>query len=265
LPSVGAGNVLGDIIKSQKFHVTRLHKIFRQEACSEIVSAAHNIINAIDAFPPALHSFSEINPSKDFHFLETKDPSDCLEKIITLCQQYLPTWYNIDPISDVQILVPVHKGIIGTENLNTTLQNTFIQREYGTTWTQFRIGDKIIQTRNNYEKNIFNGDLGRILHINGSDYTATVKFNGETVSLNKNNLSDMSLAYAISIHKSQGSEFPIVVIALLRQHYIMLQRNLLYTAITRGSNKVFIVGDPLAYSIAIQNKERATRLTGLYF
>ncbi|MDR1890819.1 MAG: ATP-dependent RecD-like DNA helicase [Puniceicoccales bacterium] len=264
LPSVGPGNVLGDIIKSGKFHVTRLNRIFRQEACSEIVSVAHNIIHAVEDCPEVMYSFGDINPCRDFHFINAETPEVCLEKITLLCQKYLPMWYNVDPINDVQILVPVHQGIIGTENLNITLQNIFIPREYGVPWTQFRIMDKIIQIRNNYEKNIFNGDLGNITHLNDDDHTATAKFGDEVVALNKGNLSDIHLAYAISIHKSQGSEFPIVIIALLKQHYIMLQRNLLYTAITRGKNKVFLVGDPRAYSIAIQNKERTKRLTGLY-
>jgi exodeoxyribonuclease V alpha subunit len=264
LPSVGPGNVLGDIIKSKKFYVTRLDRIFRQEACSEIVSVAHNIIHAVEDCPEIMHSFGDINPSRDFHFIEAETPEICLEKITLLCQKYLPMWYNIDPINDVQVLVPVHQGIVGTENLNTTFQNIFISKEYGVPWTQFRIADKIIQIRNNYEKNIFNGDLGNITYLNDDDHTAMAKFGDEVVCLSKGNLSDIHLAYAISIHKSQGSEFPIVIIALLKQHYIMLQRNLLYTAITRGKNKVFIVGDPRAYSIAAQNKERMKRLTGLY-
>jgi exodeoxyribonuclease V alpha subunit len=264
LPSIGPGSVLDDMIRSGKFCVTCLRKIFRQGECSSIISVAHGIINASDVLPTTVKSFENVDPANDFHFIETCDPDDCLEKIATLCQKYLPMWYNVDPVGDVQVLVPVHKGTIGTENLNGTFQNIFIGSEYGTPWTHFRIGDKVIQMKNNYEKNIFNGDLGRIVYLNGDDHGATVNFNGETVSLTKNNMADMNLAYAISIHKSQGSEFPIVVVALLRQHYIMLQRNLLYTAITRGKNKVFIVGDPMAYSIALQNKERAHRLTGLY-
>ncbi|MDR1595492.1 MAG: ATP-dependent RecD-like DNA helicase [Puniceicoccales bacterium] len=264
LPSIGPGSVLDDMIRSEKFCVTCLRKIFRQEECSSIVSVAHSILGSSNSHPATVRSFSEINPSDDFHFVETCDPDDCMGKITTLCRKYLPTWYNVDPINDVQVLVPVHKGIIGTENLNSTFQNIFVDKEFGTNWTQFRIGDKVIQTKNNYEKNIFNGDLGRITHLDGDDCSAIVNFSGETVSLSRNNLSDMNLAYAISIHKSQGSEFPIVVIALMKQHYVMLHRNLLYTAITRGKNKVFIVGDPIAYSVAMQNREKMQRLTGLY-
>ncbi|MDR3144172.1 MAG: ATP-dependent RecD-like DNA helicase [Puniceicoccales bacterium] len=264
LPSVGPGNVLGDMIKSGKFHVTRLNRIFRQEACSEIVSVAHAIMNSGNNCPTSVRSLDAIDPARDFHFIEAETPEDCLEKIAELCKKYLPVWYNVDPIEDVQVLVPVHRGTVGTENLNATLQNVFVEMERGATWTQLRIGDKVIQTRNNYDKNIFNGDLGRVLFLDGDGHSAAVKFNGEVVSLDRKNLSDVALAYAISIHKSQGSEFPIVIVALLRQHYIMLQRNLIYTAITRGRNKVFIVGDPVAYASAIQNKERAARLTGLY-
>ncbi|MDR2737898.1 MAG: ATP-dependent RecD-like DNA helicase [Puniceicoccales bacterium] len=264
LPSVGPGNVLGDIIRSGKFHVTRLNKIFRQEACSEIVAVAHDIIRSEITYPVSVRSFEAIDPSRDFHFMESETPEDCLEKVMTLCRKYLPVWYNVDPIDDVQILVPVHRGSIGTESLNATFQDAFVPKEYGAPWTPFRVGDKVIQTKNNYEKNIFNGDLGRIMHLDGETHSVTVKFGAEIVTLGKLNLTDLGLAYAISIHKSQGSEFPIVVIALLRQHYVMLQRNLLYTAITRGRNKVFIVGDPKAYGIATQNRERARRLTGLY-
>jgi exodeoxyribonuclease V alpha subunit len=264
LPSVGPGNVLGDIINSGKFHVTRLNRIFRQEACSEIISIAHGVINSTAACPAAIQSLGEIDPMGDFHLIEARTAEDCVEKIKTLCKTHLPMWYNVDPVDDVQILVPVHRGAVGTENLNSAFQEMFVPAEYGVDWTPFRIGDKVIQTRNNYEKNIFNGDLGRIIYLNGDEFTATVKFSEGTVQLSRNNLSDMSMAYAISIHKSQGSEFPIVVIALQRQHYIMLQRNLLYTAITRGKNKVFVVGDPDAYAIAIGNRERAERLTGLF-
>lgn len=264
LQSVGPGNVLGDIIRSQKFPVTRLNKIFRQDACSEIVSVAHDIINSVDSRPTTVQSINEINPLHDFHFIESTTPEDCLEKIIALCKDHLPKWYNIDPIDDVQILVPVHKGTIGTENINTAMQNTFIDNSCCSSWTTYRIGDKVIQSKNNYDKNIFNGDLGRIQYIDDTDNATTIRFNDDCVTLNKSNMADINLAYAISIHKSQGSEFPVVIIAILRQHYIMLQRNLIYTAITRGKNKVFIVGDPTAYSIAVNNKERAQRLTGLY-
>jgi exodeoxyribonuclease V alpha subunit len=155
LPSIRQGNMLGDVIKSEKFRVTRLKRIFRQEACSEIVSVAHNIIDAVEDYPEVAHSFENIDPSRDFHFIKAETSEICLEKIILLCQKYLPLWYNVDPINDVQILVPVHQGIIGTENLNTTFQNIFIPKEYGGPWTQFRIKDKIIQIRNNYEKKYF--------------------------------------------------------------------------------------------------------------
>jgi exodeoxyribonuclease V alpha subunit len=138
LPSVGPGNVLGDIIKSKKFHVTRLRIIFRQEACSEIVSVAHEIINAANSLPKIVHSVDEIEPRNDFHFIESDSPEDCLEKIKILCQKCLPAWYNVDPLEDVQILVPVQRGIVGTENLNLTLQKAFIPKEYGVSWIEFK-------------------------------------------------------------------------------------------------------------------------------
>ena len=264
LPSVGPGNVLGDIIKSKKFPVTQLRRIFRQGKCSEIISVAHDIVNSVETFPKCSKSFAEIDPTHDFNFIESTDADDCLQKITELCNTHLQKWYNVDPLNDVQILVPVHKGTIGTENINNVLQDIFVDKQFGVEWTKFRIGDKVMQTKNNYEKNIFNGDLGKVIYLNDDERTATIQFNDDTVVLNNSALCDLTLAYAISIHKSQGSEFPVVIIALLRQHYIMLQRNLLYTAITRGRNKVFIIGDPDSYALASHNKERANRMTGLY-
>ena len=264
LPSVGPGNVLGDLIHSRKFPVTRLSRIFRQESCSEIITTAYDIIHSNSKIPSTVTSIAQIDPTKDFHFIATESYDDCLNTILSLCKNYLPQWYHIDPLNDVQVLVPTHKGTVGTENINHQFQNTFVDRVYGVSWTHFRMGDKVMQSRNNYEKNIFNGDLGRISYLHTEDETANVVFGNDVVSLNKSGLNDLTLAYAISIHKSQGSEFPVVIIGLLKQHYIMLQRNLLYTAITRGKNKVFVVGDPAAYSIAVQNKERAQRMTGLY-
>jgi exodeoxyribonuclease V alpha subunit len=264
LPSVGPGNILNDLISSQIFTVSRLNKIFRQEGCSDIVATAYAIRNDDTDFPyHAVHQVSQLDPRRDVHFLLASNPEDCAEKVVSLCKKYVPQWYNIDPINDVQILVPMHKGTVGTDSLNRLLQDTFVDRSFGTDWIQFRVGDKVIQTKNNYDKGIFNGDSGRILHINSDDREIVVQFNQETVTLSRANINDLSLAYAISIHKSQGSEFPVVIIPLLKQHFIMLQRNLIYTAITRGKNKVFMVGDIDAYGIAVKNNKTDTRLTGL--
>ncbi|MDR1255896.1 MAG: ATP-dependent RecD-like DNA helicase [Puniceicoccales bacterium] len=264
LPSVGPGNVLNDLINSQIFTVSRLNKIFRQEGCSDIVATAYAIRNDDTSFPyHAVHQLSQLDPRRDVHFLLTTNADDCAEKVAALCQKYIPQWYKIDPINDIQILVPMHKGTIGTEALNKLLQDTFIDQSFGTNWTQFRMGDKVIQTKNNYDKGIFNGDHGRILYINNDDKEIVVQFNQDSVTLSHSNINDLSLAYAISIHKSQGSEFPVILIPLLKQHFIMLQRNLIYTAITRGKNKVFLIGDMDAYNIAVKNNKTDARLTGL--
>ncbi|MDR2436227.1 MAG: ATP-dependent RecD-like DNA helicase [Puniceicoccales bacterium] len=264
LPSVGPGNVLNDLINSQIFDVSRLNKIFRQEGCSDIVATAYAIRNDDIRYPySAANQPSQLDPRRDMHFLLATNADDCAEKVVLLCKKYIPQWYKVDPISDVQVLTPMHRGTIGTECLNRLLQDTFVESPFGTDWTQFRVGDKVIQTRNNYDKNIFNGDLGRVLHINNSDKEMVVQFHQDTVTLSRANINDISLAYAISIHKSQGSEFPVVIVPLLKQHFIMLQRNLIYTAITRGRNKVFLVGDTDAYSIAVKNNKTDARLTGL--
>lgn len=264
LPSVGPGNVLNDMIHSELFAVSRLNKIFRQEGCSDIVKVAYAIRNNDPAcMYPYVDDPERIDPRQDIHFLLSSDPQDCADKVVALCQNYIPRWYNVDPINDIQILVPMHKGAAGTESLNRTLQDTFIDKSYGADWTEFRVGDKVIQVKNNYDKGIFNGDLGRVTNILSNEKELTVQFNQDTVTLARSGLNDLSLAYAISIHKSQGSEFPVVIIPLLKQHYIMLQRNLIYTAITRGKNKVFIVGDSEAYDIAVRNDRTEARSTGL--
>ncbi len=264
LPSVGPGNVLNDMIYSGLFTVSKLNKIFRQENCSDIVKVAYAIRNNDVSYPyPCAEDFSQIDPKRDIHFLLSPDPQDCANKIVSLCQKYLPRWYRIDPINDVQILVPMHRGAVGTDALNHDLQDIFIDRAYGTDWTQFRVGDKVIQVRNNYDKGIFNGDLGRITAMETTNKEISVQFNQELVTLTRSGVNDLALAYAISIHKSQGSEFLVVIIPLLKQHYIMLQRNLIYTAITRGKNKVFLVGDIEAYDIAVRNNRTEARLTGL--
>ncbi len=264
LPSVGPGNVLNDMITSGKFSVSRLNKIFRQEGCSDIVKVAHAIRNNSTVYPyKYFDNLSQIDPKQDIHFITSNSPQDCVDKVVELCKNFLPGWYNIDPINDSQILIPMHKGVAGTENLNKILQDTFIDRSYSVDWCQFRVGDKVLQVRNNYDKGIFNGDLGRVINIDPIEHTISVQFNHELVSLSRSEINDLALAYAISIHKSQGSEFPVVIIPLLKQHYIMLQRNLIYTAITRGKNKVFIIGDIDAYNISVRNEHAECRLTGL--
>lgn len=263
LPSVGAGNILADFIGSGFFSVTKLQQIFRQGEHSEIVQLAHKIISGNDDVPPLTEDCSSINAEHDFYFILAQSPEDCAKKIEELHRNTLPDLFAIDPLKDVQVLAPLHRGSIGIETLNNQLQNIFSENGKQIPWTRFRLGDKVIQLRNNYEKNIFNGDLGTIYNFDTENLSVFVNFNGEAVELSRAEIGDLTLAYAISIHKSQGSEFPIVIIPLMTQHYIMLQRNLLYTAVTRGRNKVFIVGDPKAFSLAIKNKKNVVRMTGL--
>ncbi|MDR0351782.1 MAG: ATP-dependent RecD-like DNA helicase [Puniceicoccales bacterium] len=263
LPSVGAGNVLWDCIDSNIFSVTRLKNVFRQDNRSDIVSIAHDIISGNQALPRLICDPNLVDKDKDFNFIVADGPDDCLNKVEMLCKDLLPKWYGIDPIDDIQVLVPLHRGTVGVTNFNEVLQRSFSHGASKTHWNNFRLGDKVIQLRNNYDKNIFNGDLGRIISVDTVEGIMTVDFNGENVELKRSDLGDIALAYAITIHKAQGSEFPMVILPLMNQHYIMLQRNLIYTAVTRGRNKVFIVGDPKAYYLAIKNNKSTERITGL--
>jgi exodeoxyribonuclease V alpha subunit len=166
---------------------------------------------------------------------------------------------------DVQVLAPMHKGAAGIANFNQSLQAALNPGAPGIPWGagRFQVGDKVLQTRNNYELGLFNGDLGRVRAVNPAAGTLAVEFDGEVIDLDRPALADLAPAFAISIHKSQGSEFPVVVIPLVKQHYVMLQRNLLYTALTRGRKKVFIVGDPAAYALAVRHADAVSRRTDL--
>jgi exodeoxyribonuclease V alpha subunit len=174
------------------------------------------------------------------------------------------TW--LDPVNDIQVLAPMHKGVAGVSNLNVELQaalNPAGGRALRTAAGEYRPGDKVIQLRNNYDKNLFNGDIGVVKKVDPGGGTLTADFDGDTHDFTRGELGDMALAYAISIHKSQGGEYPLVIISLLKAHFVMLQRNLLYTAITRGKKKVFIVGEPAAYAMAVRNSEAKLRVTHL--
>lgn len=246
--------------------LTRLSQIYRQQARSRIVLTAYGILKGEAAPPHAVDNIAELDPEDDLHFLRAEEPERCAETIVELCRDGIPRWYpQLDKVMDVQVLPPMHKGAGGTQNLNAVLQGALNPGQPGVTMGPLRYhrGDKVIQQRNNYDKNLFNGDLGRITAVNAEAGTIAARFDNETQDFTRSEMTDLALAYAITIHKSQGSEFPIVVIPLLKQHYVMLQRNLLYTAITRGKKKVFLVGDPAAYAMAVRNKDSAKRITGL--
>ena len=274
LPSVGAGNVLKDLISissqrsalSSQLFTTRLSMIYRQSGQSGIVSTAHAINSGDPSLPPAVADIAQVDPWSDLTFVSATDAEDCVRKTIQLCTEFLPQklkWPH--PINDVQILAPMHKGIAGVGNLNTQLQGALNPHQRGlrALTGEYRPGDKVIQLRNNYDKNLFNGDIGTVVSIDPDRNALEASFDGERHTFERGEFGDLTLAYAISIHKSQGSEYPIVVIPLLKGHFMMLQRNLIYTAITRGKKKVFLVGEPAAYAMAVRNSESKQRLTHL--
>ena len=237
LPSVGAGNVLSDIIQSNVAAVTRLDSVFRQGARSGIVTIAHGILHS-DVHPPhPVEEFNQLDFSQDIHFLRVDDPEKCVQKVTQLCCEILPRSLRLDPLRDIQVLAPMHKGTGGIQAFNQALQDRL--RGPHAQAGRITTGDKVIQTRNNYDKMIFNGDFGVVLEISPESGNMLIDFDGTRVEFERSEQSDLQLAYAVSIHKSQGSEFPAVVVPLLRQHSIMLARNLIYTAITRGRNKCF--------------------------
>lgn len=254
LPAVGPGSVLKDIIRSQKIPAIRLDEIFRQAQTSMIIQNAH-IINA-GRLPDLRKQYS------DFVFYELNDDTSITQKILDLCTKDLPH-EGFDVLKDVQVLSPMHRFLCGVENLNLMLQEQLNpkknQDELKYSSQTFRVGDKVMHIRNNYQKNVFNGDIGFIQDINNEKLT--VDYFDHIVTYEKNELNELTLAYASSVHKSQGSEYKVVIIPLSTSHYIMLQRNLLYTAITRAKQKVIIVGSKKALMTAIQSNRTQKRYT----
>jgi len=263
LPSVGSGNVLKDIIDCQKVPLTRLDRIFRQSKKSSIVRYAHSINHGITALPEPVDGSAHLDPREDFQFLRAVDQSDCAAKIVEVCQYFVGRQLSLDPISQSQVLAPMHRGESGVGNLNSILQAKLNQRTscIRIGGSEFRVGDKVIQNRNNYDLGVFNGDIGIIESVSPEDGSLLVEFDRRSILYQKADLLDLALAYAVSIHKSQGSEYPVVIIPLLKSHFMMLQRNLIYTAVTRGRKKAIIVGDPAAFAMAVRNSESKTRQT----
>lgn len=254
LPAVGPGSVLKDIIRSQKIPAIRLDEIFRQAQTSMIIQNAH-IINA-GRLPDLRKQYS------DFVFYELNDDTSITQKILDLCTKDLPH-EGFDVLKDVQVLSPMHRFLCGVENLNLMLQERLNpkknQDELKYSSQTFRVGDKVMHIRNNYQKNVFNGDIGFIQDINNEKLT--VDYFDHIVTYEKNELNELTLAYASSVHKSQGSEYKVVIIPLSTSHYIMLQRNLLYTAITRAKQKVIIIGSKKALMTAVQSNRTQKRYT----
>jgi exodeoxyribonuclease V alpha subunit len=261
LPSVGAGNVLNDIIASGAISVVELNEIFRQARESRIIVNAHKINNGI------LPTFEDDVPGNDFFFIHQEDPEKVLGIILELTKERIPKRFGLDPVDDIQVLTPMHKGVVGAGNLNTELQKSLnpFQQEITRGNRNFRVNDKVMQIRNNYDKEVFNGDIGRITRIQQDDDEITVMFDGREVPYAFYELDELVLAYAVSIHKSQGSEYPAVVVPVLAQHYILLQRNLIYTAVTRGRNLVVMVGTKKALAMGVHNDKTKKRFTNLRY
>ncbi len=258
LPSVGPGSVLRDLIDSGVVPVVVLHHVFRQESESLIVVNAHRILQG----RPLL--FGDGKERRDFVFISRDTDQEILATIKELIKERIPRPFHLDA-KEVQVLSPMHRGLLGTIQLNRELQALLnpegLAIDYG--GHLFRLGDKVMQQRNNYDKAVFNGDLGTIVRIDKENDEVEVEFYGRRIAYGFDELGEISLAYATSVHKSQGSEYPAVVIPLHTSHYLMLHRSILYTAVTRGKKLVVLVGSRKALSMAIRNVRVDKRFTGL--
>ncbi len=250
LPSVGPGSVLKDIIVSGCVATVRLNEIFRQSTKSMIIVNAHRINSGEMPFFQR-----DAGQGQDFFFVDIRSPEEVLRHVVDLCRDIIPSRFGFHPVNDIQVLTPMHRGVVGVTNVNAQLQEALNSSTDGISrgGRFFKLGDKVLQTRNNYEKEVYNGDIGRITGIDREVQELRVEFDGRSVSYDFSELDELILAYAISVHKSQGSEYPAVVMPILTQHYLLLQRNLVYTAITRGKKLVYLVGTTKALSIAIGN------------
>ncbi len=262
LPSVGPGRVLGDIIDSGRLPVARLDEVFRQAARSAIVTNAHRINAGQAPLPGGRGSAADL---EDFYFIEKDDPDAIADLVIDLVAERLPARLDVDPIEDIQVLTPMKRGELGAVNLNLRLQKvlnphgTSIVRQ-GVCW---REGDKVMQTINNYDKDVFNGDIGVVEKVDAAQEELLVRFDRQSVAYDLTELDELMHSFAISIHKSQGSEFPVVVMPLHTQHYMLLQRNLLYTGVTRGRRLVVLVGSRRAVQLAVRQTDSRLRVTML--
>lgn len=261
LPSVGSGNVLRDIISSQKVAYTRLTEIHRQQRDSRIIENAHRVNKGQMPYIPDPNTQGLI----DFYMIEKEDKQEIINTIVKLCKDRIPKSFGFDPIDDVQVLTPMRVRELGVTNLNKVLQHHLNPNSIQITrgGTTYRLGDKVMQIRNNYDKDVFNGDIGRVKLVDTENNLITVDFDGKYVNYEMNEFDEIVLAYATSIHKSQGSEYKAVIIPVHTQHYIMLKRNLLYTAITRGRELVILIGMSKAVKIAVSNVSVRSRYTML--
>jgi exodeoxyribonuclease V alpha subunit len=266
LPSVGAGQVLRDIIDSGIAVTVELTEAFRQARESDIVVNAHRILQGLP--PEGERSRGE----GDFLFVEQDSPAMAVERIVELVRDLIPRRLSVDPLDGIQVLAPMHKGEAGSAGLNRALQAALNpdgaalappELQLGSLWRALRVGDKVMQRRNNYDKGVFNGDVGKVVGARSDDESVVVSFEGEEITYGLDEVGQLSLAYALSVHKAQGSEYPAVVLSLLGEHAAMLQRNLLYTAITRARRFAVIVGSRAALKTAVKRADSRTRFTGL--
>jgi exodeoxyribonuclease V alpha subunit len=260
LPSVGAGNVLADVLGSQAVGSARLTRIFRQAQQSMIVVNAHRVNQG--QFPLTC---DRQPPEADFFWVEQDDPAGVRDMIATLVTERIPRVYGLDPMRDVQVLSPMHKGEAGTQSLNEALRERLNPKgpEITRGTTRFRLHDRVLQTKNDYEKDVFNGDLGHIVEVDPSEGELVVSFDGRSVAYDRTELDELAPAYAVSIHKSQGSEYPAVVVPILTQHYVMLRRNLIYTALTRARRLAVLIGSKRAMLLGLRNAGGDRRYTHL--
>ncbi len=263
LPSVGPGNALRDLLRSETIATVRLTELFRQAQQSKIIVNAHRI-NAGQV--PS----TKVEASSDFFFIAEEEPMRVQRLVLDLVQRRLPARYRFNPMADIQVISPMYRGPVGVSILNEKLQDalnpvSFAQVEWGD--RIFRVGDKVMQMRNDYDKGVFNGDVGWIRRIDKENSTLKVEFQEEAgpllVDYDFHELDELVLAYAVTVHKSQGSEYPAIVIPLVKEHRMLLQRNLLYTAITRARRFCVLVGQPYALELAVRNDRVAWRNTAL--
>lgn len=263
LPSVGPGQVLEDIINSDRVPVIRLTEIFRQDAESQIISSAHDINQGK---MPKLDINSGAESQQDFYFIQVDEPEEAIKKIKALIAEHIPAKFKIDPISDIQVLCPMSRGLVGSRNLNVELQHILNPptsnsiEKFG--WI-FTVGDKVMQTENNYDKEVYNGDLGRIVKIDREAGDLVALFDQREIVYTFSELDALALAYATTVHKSQGSEYRCVILPLMMQHYRMLSRRLIYTGITRGKNLVIVIGQQKALAIAVKHRGEQRRWSTL--
>ena len=260
LPSVGAGQVLKDIINSSIITTVRLNQIFRQSESSAIITNAHKVNKGI------LPDLNFRKGNSDFYFIEAEPGDDIINKIITITCDRIPKKFNLNPINDIQLLCPMQRGGIGARSLNTELQkvlNPNYEKGIAKFGQIFAVGDKVMQTENNYDKDTYNGDIGVISAINQEEQVVTIDFYGNKVVYDYDDLDQITLAYATTIHKSQGSEYPAVIIPITMQSYMMLRRNLVYTAITRGKKLVVIIGEKKAFAMAVKDGKSSNRYSRL--